>query len=513
MNKATREIVEFLVVLSAFFLVLVVVFSRGIRSMIIVPVRKLLAGTREVGLGNLEVRIEHRSRDEMMTLIDGFNTMIRNLKAHEQELAEMSKKVAWTEMARKVAHEIKNPLTPIQLSAEHVLKVAEDDRGDLKQGPQGIDVLHHQRGRAPAPDGPGVHGDRPRHDGPDGARRPAADPRGGPPAVPAAPVRAHPLHGRGRRRGFPGPRRRRQAQDGLPQRRRQRRRGHQPAGRDDGDDRPPRSGPRRRGPRQRAGHEPGDGRTRLRSVLLHQGRRHRPRPPHHQEDRRGARRRDPRRDRARPRHDGRDRAPGRRLTRWHFDPVSGRIAGRRDAERMPVDGQDARHLLQPDREHQARRRGRLRRARGRQDAQADGRGGRPRARITSSSPGSRSRRTASPIRPRSSSSPSPRARRSPSSPPTARSRAASWPGRPWNTRRSSWPGTRLVGTFSCRGKVSMKALEVLMQSPEHEAWADMAASAATHPDESDLEDARAFARWIATLGRPGPLPGPLSLTA
>ncbi|MBP1661389.1 MAG: kinE 2, partial [Candidatus Aminicenantes bacterium] len=131
LNRATQEIVEFLALLAAFFLVLVVFFSRGIRSMIIVPVRKLLAGTREVGLGNLEVTIEHRSSDEMMTLIDGFNTMIRNLKAHEQELAEMSKKVAWTEMARKVAHEIKNPLTPIQLSAEHVLKVYEDKRGDL----------------------------------------------------------------------------------------------------------------------------------------------------------------------------------------------------------------------------------------------------------------------------------------------------------------------------------------------------------------------------------------------
>ncbi|MBE3110158.1 MAG: HAMP domain-containing histidine kinase [Acidobacteria bacterium] len=131
LTKATQEIVEFLVLLSAFFLNLVILLSRGIKSMIIVPVRKLLAGTREVGLGNLEVTIEHRSHDEMMTLIDGFNTMIRNLKAHEQELAEMSKKVAWTEMARKVAHEIKNPLTPIQLSAEHVLKVYEDKRGDL----------------------------------------------------------------------------------------------------------------------------------------------------------------------------------------------------------------------------------------------------------------------------------------------------------------------------------------------------------------------------------------------
>lgn len=62
---------------------------------------------------------------------------------------------------------------------------------------------------------------------------------------------------------------------------------------------------------------------------------------------------------------------------------------------------------------------------------------------------------------------------------------------------------KLVGTFSCRGKVSLKALEVLMQSPEHEAWTDMAASAATHPDASDLEDARSFARWIETLGVQG----------
>jgi len=60
---------------------------------------------------------------------------------------------------------------------------------------------------------------------------------------------------------------------------------------------------------------------------------------------------------------------------------------------------------------------------------------------------------------------------------------------------------QLLGTFSCRGKVSMETLEVLIKSPEHEAWADMAASAATHPDEHDLEDARAFARWISLLGR------------
>lgn len=129
--RATRDLVEFLLFLSAFFMAAVVVFARGIREMIITPVRKLLAGTHEVGLGNLEVSIQHKSQDEMRTLVEGFNTMIQSLKAHQQDLAEMGKKAAWAEMARKVAHDIKNPLTPIQLSAEHLLRVYEDRRGDF----------------------------------------------------------------------------------------------------------------------------------------------------------------------------------------------------------------------------------------------------------------------------------------------------------------------------------------------------------------------------------------------
>jgi len=58
---------------------------------------------------------------------------------------------------------------------------------------------------------------------------------------------------------------------------------------------------------------------------------------------------------------------------------------------------------------------------------------------------------------------------------------------------------KILGTFSCRGKVSLAALEVLSKSPEHRAWAEMAASAPTHPDERDLEDARSFAKWVMIL--------------
>lgn len=59
--------------------------------------------------------------------------------------------------------------------------------------------------------------------------------------------------------------------------------------------------------------------------------------------------------------------------------------------------------------------------------------------------------------------------------------------------------TLILGTFSCRGKVSMHALDVLSRSPEHKAWADMAASAHSHPDDNDLADARSFAQWVQTL--------------
>jgi signal transduction histidine kinase len=130
-DEATRALVEFLLFLSAFFVAFVVLLARGIGSMIVTPIRRLLAGTRAASLGNLDFAVEYGRRDEMKTLIDGFNAMIQSLKDHQRELADLGKKAAWAEMARKVAHEIKNPLTPIQLSAEHLLRVYEDRRNDF----------------------------------------------------------------------------------------------------------------------------------------------------------------------------------------------------------------------------------------------------------------------------------------------------------------------------------------------------------------------------------------------
>ncbi len=126
MARFQEELFEFISFIAALSLGLVFLFARSIGSLVINPVKKVLAATKEVSSGNLDVFIDHQGHDELQTLVDGFNRMVFNLKQHEKELAAMSKKAAWAEMARKVAHEVKNPLTPIRLSAEHLLRVYEE---------------------------------------------------------------------------------------------------------------------------------------------------------------------------------------------------------------------------------------------------------------------------------------------------------------------------------------------------------------------------------------------------
>ncbi len=84
------------------------------------PVRKLVAGTQEVANGNLQCQVKIDARDELGILADSFNFMTRELCTYAEELRQVEKSAAWREVAQKLAHEIKNPLTPIQLSAERL---------------------------------------------------------------------------------------------------------------------------------------------------------------------------------------------------------------------------------------------------------------------------------------------------------------------------------------------------------------------------------------------------------
>ncbi len=97
------------------------------------PINTLTATTRSVAQGNLDVSLETASSDEIGTLFRSFNRMTADLKRQREDLERTKKLEAWAELARQVAHEVKNPLTPIQLSTEHLLRVYRDPSVDFDQ--------------------------------------------------------------------------------------------------------------------------------------------------------------------------------------------------------------------------------------------------------------------------------------------------------------------------------------------------------------------------------------------
>lgn len=92
------------------------------------PVARLTRATRQIASGRLDVRIVADTADELQRLVTDFNSMAATLREQRAELGRTHELKAWADMSRQVAHDIKNPLTPIQLAAEHLQRV-HGDRG------------------------------------------------------------------------------------------------------------------------------------------------------------------------------------------------------------------------------------------------------------------------------------------------------------------------------------------------------------------------------------------------
>ena len=87
------------------------------------PVLELSNGAKQIAKGNNKLYIERRSDDEIGVLVDAFNFMAKQLDENQKFMFQKQKLEAWNEMARRIVHEIKNPLTPIRLSAERMRKL------------------------------------------------------------------------------------------------------------------------------------------------------------------------------------------------------------------------------------------------------------------------------------------------------------------------------------------------------------------------------------------------------
>ncbi len=112
---------RFYVALTLFFIILasslifIVVLSR-----ISKPLRELKNATDQIRLGNFSVHLPETGIHEMKLLKNSFNVMSRELEAIQKRLLVAEKEMIWKELSRILAHEIKNPLTPIQLAVQRL---------------------------------------------------------------------------------------------------------------------------------------------------------------------------------------------------------------------------------------------------------------------------------------------------------------------------------------------------------------------------------------------------------
>jgi nitrogen fixation/metabolism regulation signal transduction histidine kinase len=86
------------------------------------PVEALSAGAARVGAGDLGTRVQAAGSGEVGRLVTAFNRMVEDLAAQRNELARLERIAAWRDLARSLAHEIKNPLTPIQLAVQQLVQ-------------------------------------------------------------------------------------------------------------------------------------------------------------------------------------------------------------------------------------------------------------------------------------------------------------------------------------------------------------------------------------------------------
>src|SRR5213592_708280 len=114
-----------------------VLLSYWVTTRVTRPVALLALGAQQVAAGDWSARVDVRSRDEIGELARAFNGMTQQLLEQRDRLVQAERVAAWRELARRLAHELKNPLFPIQITLETLQRAL--DRGP---GPPG----------APSPD-------------------------------------------------------------------------------------------------------------------------------------------------------------------------------------------------------------------------------------------------------------------------------------------------------------------------------------------------------------------------
>jgi two-component system, NtrC family, nitrogen regulation sensor histidine kinase NtrY len=103
-------------------IVLAIVLSSWAAARVTRPVVELATAARDVASGNWNARVQVAGHDEIAQLADSFNRMTSELLTQKERLVQAERVAAWRELARRLAHELKNPLFPLQLTVENLIR-------------------------------------------------------------------------------------------------------------------------------------------------------------------------------------------------------------------------------------------------------------------------------------------------------------------------------------------------------------------------------------------------------
>lgn len=122
----TSEINLFLYGIYSFAIIIIVLMSILLTKRISKPILNLTKAAGEVANGNFDISLEIKEKGDIGNLLQSFNFMVKELKRIKEELSIKEREAAWKEMAKQVAHEIKNPLTPMKLSIQLLIQAFND---------------------------------------------------------------------------------------------------------------------------------------------------------------------------------------------------------------------------------------------------------------------------------------------------------------------------------------------------------------------------------------------------
>src|SRR5580658_4640539 len=103
-------------------IILAILLSSWAAARVTRPVEQLARAAQDVAAGKWDTQVEIRGSDELAQLAESFNRMTAELIAQKERLVQTERVAAWRELARRLAHELKNPLFPLQLTVENLMR-------------------------------------------------------------------------------------------------------------------------------------------------------------------------------------------------------------------------------------------------------------------------------------------------------------------------------------------------------------------------------------------------------